>query len=106
MKHSDLSGVLEAEVSSEFERLKRLPISLLQVLGRDGVSRIVKFGTHSYEIRAWSEPVALAPDSFVVLVGALEPGSLSTTHLRGFLIKPGQLYTDLPESVLRSYDQP
>lgn len=106
MKDSDLSDALEAEVSGEFERLKRLPVPLLQVLGHEGVTRIVRFSTHSYEIKAWSEPTALAPDSFVVLVGALEPGSPRSTHLRGLLVRPGQPYVDLPERVLRAYDGP
>jgi hypothetical protein len=106
MKDSDLSDVLESEVSGELERLKKLPVSLLQALGHEGLTRIVKFGTHSYEIKAWSEPVALAPDSFVVLVGVLEPGSFSSTHLRGFWVRPDQPYADLPEGVLRSYDEP
>ena len=76
------------------------------MLGHEGVTRVVKFGAHSYEIRAWSESVTAAEGSFVVLIGALEPGSRSATHLQGFLVKPGQPYADLPEPVLRSYDEP
>jgi len=106
MKDSNLSDALEAAVADEFERLKKLPVSLLQVLGHDGVIRIFKVGSHSYEIRAWSESVAAVPDSFVVLVGALEAGASCSTHLRGFLVKPGQRYTELPESTLRGYDEP
>jgi len=106
MKDSDLSDALEAAVADEFERLKKLPASLLRVLGHDGVTQILSVGSHSYEIKAWSEPVAAVPDSFVVFVDALEPGSSGSTHLRGFLVKPGQPYTDLPESLLRSYDEP
>jgi hypothetical protein len=106
MKDSDLSDALEVAVADEFERLKKLPASLLRVLGHEGVTQILKVGAHSYEIKAWSKPVAEVPDSFVVLAGALERSSSGSTHLRGFLVKPGQPYTDLPESLLRSYDEP
>src|SRR5262245_58209650 len=106
MKDSDLSDALEAAVAEEFKRLKVLSGSLLRVLRHEGVTRLLNVGIHSYEIKAWSIPVADGPESFVVLVGALEPGSSDATHLRGFLVKPGQPYLDLPESMLRSYDEP
>ena len=106
MKDLDPSSDLEAAVADELGRLKKLPPSLLSVLGRAGVGSLVRVGAQSYEIKAWSVPVTAGTGSFVVLVGALEPGSLGSTHLRGFLVKADQTYADLPESVLRSYDEP
>lgn len=102
----DSSSSLKATVAGELERLKRLPVALLQVLGHTGITRIKLVEDQSYEIKAWSEPVTGSQDSFVVLVGILEPGLTKTSHLHGFLVKPDQTYTDLPESVLRDYDEP
>jgi hypothetical protein len=103
---ADSSNDLDAVVAGELERLKKLPVALLQVLGRTDITRVKRVGDQSYEIRAWSEPVTGSPDSFVVLVGALEPGLANTSHLHGFLVKPDQTYTELSESALRSYDEP
>lgn len=96
---------LDATVASELERLKRLPPALLHALGR-GLTRVKKIGDRSYEIKAWSQPVASNPDSFVILVGVLEPGSSSPTHLGGFLATAGQPYTDLSRETVQSHYAP
>ena len=106
MKDLDPSSDLEAAVADELERLKKLPASLLRVLGRDGVTSLMRVGAQSFEIKAWSVPVTSGTGSFVVLVGTLESGSPGSTHLRGFLVNADQTYADLPENVLRSYDEP
>ena len=106
MKDLDSSSILEAAVADEIERLKKLPASLLQVLGRNGVTNLIRVGEQSFEIKAWSVPVTSGIGSFVVLVGVLESESIGSTHLRGFLANADQSYTVLPEDVLRSYDQP
>jgi hypothetical protein len=92
---------LDATVASELERLKRLPPALLLALG-SGLTRVKKTGARSYELKAWSQPATGKPDSFVVLVGVLEPGSPSPTHLGGFLATAGQPYTDLSREALQS----
>ena len=94
---------LDATVAGELERLKRLPPALLHALG-SGLTRVKKVGDRSYELKAWSQPVASRPDAFVILVGVLEPGSPSPTHLGGFLAEAGQPYTDLSrEALLRQH---
>ena len=93
---------LHAAVASELERLKRLPPALLLALG-SGLTRVKKVGERSYELKAWSQPVTGKPDSFVVLVGVLEPGSPSPTHLGGFLATAGEPYTDLPRETLQDH---
>lgn len=97
---------LHTAIAGELEKLRRLPFELLHVLGRNGITRVKRIGDHSYEIKAWSQPVAAPLDSFVVLVGALESGSSSPTHLRGFLVKPGQPHTDLSREALQSQYEP
>jgi hypothetical protein len=96
---------LDAAVAGELERLKRLPFALLHALG-SGLTRVKHVGDRSYELRAWSQPVMGASDSFVVLVGVLEPGLPSPSHLGGFLAKAGQPYTDLSREALRSHNEP
>ena len=92
-------------MASELERLKRLPPALLHALG-SGLTRVKQVGDRSYELKAWAQPVAGEPDSFVILVGVLEPGSSSPSHLGGFLATAGQPYTDLPRETLRSHHEP
>ena len=104
MKDSGLFTDLDAAIADELDRLKKLPVSLLQVLSRDGVTGLIQVRAQSYEIKAWSVPVSAAAGSFVVLVGAFEPGSPGPTHLRGFVVKADQTYADLTERELRSYD--
>lgn len=96
---------LDATVSRELERLKRLPPALLHALG-SGLTRVKQVGDRSYELKAWSQPVPGKPDSFVILVGVLEPGSSSPSHLGGFLATTGQPYTDLPQETLQSHHEP
>ena len=96
---------LDATVASELERLKRLPPALLHALG-SGLTRVKKVGERSYELKAWSEPVAGKPDSSVILVGVLEPGSSSPTHLNGFVATAGQPHTDLSRETLQEHDVP
>ena len=96
---------LDAAVAGELERLKRLPPALLHALG-SGLTRVKYVGDRSYELKAWSQPVTGKPDSFVILVGVLEPGSSSPSHLGGFLAKAGQPYTDLSQEALRSHYEP
>ena len=96
---------LDATVASELERLKRLPPALLHALG-SGLTRVKKVGDRSYELKAWSQPVASRPDAFVILVGVLEPGSPSPTHLGGFLAEAGQPYTDLSGEALQGHHAP
>lgn len=91
---------LDAAVAGELERLKRLPFALLHALG-SGLTRVKHIGDRSYELKAWSQPVRGTSDLFVVLVGVLEPGLPSPSHLGGFLAKAGQPYTDLSEEALR-----
>lgn len=93
---------LDATVANELERLKRLPPALLRALG-SGLTRVKKVGDRSYELKAWSKPVTGEPDSFVVLVGALEPGSSSPTHLGGFLATADEPYTDLSREALQRH---
>jgi hypothetical protein len=93
---------LDAAVAGELERLKRLPFTLLHALG-SGLTRVKHVGDHSYELKAWSQPVTGISDSLVVLVGVLEPGLPSPSHLGGFLAKAGQPYTDLSQETLRSH---
>jgi hypothetical protein len=95
----DQTEDLDATVASELERLKRLPPALLLALG-SGLTRVRKVGERSYELKAWSQPVRGKPDSFVVLVGVLEPGSSSPTHSGGFLATADQPYTDLSPASL------
>ena len=104
MKDSGLFTDLDAAIADELDRLKKLPVSLLQVLSRDGVTSVIRVRAQSYELKAWSVPVPVTAGSFVVLVGAFEPGSPGPTHLRGFLVKADQTYIDLTERELRSYD--
>ena len=94
---------VETAVAGEVERIKRLPVALLQMLGPSGITRVKQVGDHSYEIKAWSRPVTGTTNSLVVLVAALEPGSSGTSHLRGFLVKPDQPYADLSQDALRSH---
>ena len=94
---------VETAVAGEVERLKRLPVALLQMLGPSGITRVKQVGDHSYEIKAWSRPVTGTTNSLVVLVAALEPGLSGTSHLRGFLVKPDQPYADLSQEALRSH---
>lgn len=96
---------MDATVASELERLKRLPPALLHALG-SGLTRVKQVGDRSYELKAWSQPVTGEPDSFVVLVGVLEPGSSSPSHLGGFLATAGQPYTDLSHEALRNHREP
>jgi hypothetical protein len=96
---------LDATVAGELERLKRLPPALLHALG-SGLSRVKKVGDRSYEIKAWSQPVTGKPDSFFILVGVLEPGSSSPSHLGGFLAAAGEPYTDLSRETLQSHYEP
>ena len=96
---------LDATVASELERLKRLPPALLHALG-SGLTRVKKIGERSYELKAWSEPDTSNPNSFVILVGVLEPGSSSPTHLGGFLAAAGQPYTDLSRETLQNHYAP
>ena len=96
---------LDATVASELERLKRLPPALLHALG-SGLTRVKKIGDRSYELKAWSRPITGKPDSFVILVGVLEPGSSNPSHLGGFLATAGQPYTDLPQETLQSHYEP
>ena len=102
---SDQPEDLDATVASELERLKRLPPALLLALG-SGLTRVKRIGDRSYELKAWSQPVTSKPDSFVVLVGVLEPGSSSPSHLGGFLATAGEPYTDLPQETLQSHYEP
>ena len=95
---------LDATVASELERLKRLPPALLLALG-SGLTRVKRIGERSYELKAWSQPVTSKPDSFVILVGVLEPGSSSPSHLGGFLATAGEPYTDLPPETLQSHHE-
>ena len=95
---------LNAAVASELERLKGLPHALLHALG-SGLTRVRQVGDRSYELKAWSQPVTGAPDSFVVLVGVLEPGLSHPSHLGGFLAKAGQPYTDLSQEALQSHHE-
>jgi hypothetical protein len=95
---------LDAAVAGELERLKRLPIALLHALG-SGITRVKYVGDHSYELKAWSQPVPGTSDSFVVLVGVLEPGLPRPSHLGGFLVEAGQPYRDLSQETLRSHDE-
>lgn len=104
MKDSGLFTDLDAAIADELDRLKKLPGSLLRVLSRDGVTGLIQVRAQSYEIKAWSVPDSGAQGSFAVLIGAFEPGSPGPTHLRGFLVKADQTYTDLTERELRSYD--
>src|SRR5688572_1976063 len=104
MKDSGVFTDLDTAIADELDRLKRLPASLLQVLGRDGVTSVIRVHAQSYELKAWSVPVSAAAGSFVVLVGAFEPGSPGPSHLRGFLVNADQTCTDLTERELRSYD--
>jgi hypothetical protein len=104
MKDPDLYTDLDAAIADELHRLKKLPASLLRVLSRDGVTGLIRVREQSYEAKAWSVPVSEVAGSFVVLVGAFEPGSPGPTHLRGFLVRADQTYTDLTERELRSYD--
>jgi hypothetical protein len=90
-----------ATVASELERLKRLPPALLHALG-SGLTRVKQIGDRSYELKAWSQPVAGKPGSFVVLVGVLESGSSSPSHVNGFLATAGQPYTDLSQETLQN----
>lgn len=94
---------VETAVAAEVERLKRLPVALLQMLGPSGITRVKQVGEHSYEIKAWSRPVTGTPDSLVVLVAALEPGLDGASHLRGFLVQPHQPYADLSQEALPSH---
>ncbi len=96
---------LDAAVAGELERLKRLPFALLHALG-SGLTRVKHVGDRSYELKAWSQPVTGTSDSFVVLVGVLEPDLLSPSHLGGFLARAGQPYTDLSQEALRSHYEP
>src|SRR5688500_8096241 len=96
---------LDAAVVGELERLKRLPFALLHALG-SGLTRVRHVGDRSYELKAWSQPVAGTSDSFVILVGVLEPGLPSPSHLGGFLAKAGQPYTDLSQETLLSHYEP
>jgi hypothetical protein len=96
---------LDAAVAGELERLKRLPPALLHALG-SGLTRVKYIGERSYELKAWSQPVTGKSDSFVILVGVLEPGSSSPSHLGGFLAKAGQPYMDLSQEALRSHYEP
>jgi hypothetical protein len=91
---------LDAAVAGELERLKRLPFALLHALG-SGLTRVKHIGDRSYELKAWSQPVRGTSDLFVVLVGVLEPGLSSPSHVGGFLAKAGQPYTDLSQEALR-----
>jgi hypothetical protein len=93
---------LDAAVAGELERLKRLPFALLHALG-SGLTRVKHVGDRSYELKAWSQPVEGTSDSFVVLVGVLEPGLSSPSHLGGFLVEAGQPYRDLSQETLRSH---
>jgi hypothetical protein len=93
---------LDAAVAGELERLKRLPFALLHALG-SGLTRVKHVGDRSYELKAWSQPVEGTSDSFVVLVGVLEPGLSSPSHLGGFLVEAGRPYRDLSQEMLRSH---
>lgn len=95
---------LDATVASELERLKQLPPALLHALG-SGLTRVKQIGDRSYELKAWSLPVMGKPDSFMVLVGVLEPGSSSPGHLGGFLATAGQPYTDLSQETLQRHHE-
>jgi hypothetical protein len=106
MTHSyDQPEDLDATVASELERLKRLPPALLHALG-NGITRVKTIGDRSYELKAWSRQVAGEPNSFVVLVGVLEPGSSSPGHLGGFLATAGQPYADLSREALQGHHEP
>ena len=96
---------LDAAVAGELERLKRLPPALLHALG-SGLTRVKHVGDRSYELKAWSQPVAGTPDSFVILVGVLEPGSSRPSHLGGFLTRADHPYTDLSQEALQSHYEP
>lgn len=96
---------LDATVANELERLKRLPPALLHALG-SGLTRVKQIGGRSYELKAWAQPVTSKPDSFVILVGVLEPGSSSPSHVGGFLATAGQPHTDLSQETLRSHHEP
>lgn len=96
---------LDATVASELERLKRLPPALLHALG-SGLTRVKMVGDRSYELKAWSQPVTGKPGSFAILVGVLEPGSSSPTHLGGFLATAGEPYTDLSRETLEGHYEP
>jgi hypothetical protein len=104
MNDPGLFADLDAAIADELGRLKKLPVSLLQFLSREGVTGVIRVRARAYEIKAWSVPVSVAAGSFAVLVGAFEPDSSGPTHVRGFLVKPDQTCTDLTERELRSYD--
>jgi hypothetical protein len=64
-------------------------------------------GDRSYELKAWSRPVAGNPGAFAILVGVLEPGSPSPTHLGGFLATADEPYADLSREALQGHlDEP
>ena len=107
MASSMATQELEAIISAEIARAKRLPVAELAALGESGKTFQIDVLTHAYDINTWSESVpGDSSGAFAVLVGAWSKSFLgvSKRHFKGFVVATDGSRTDIRESDLWQYD--